>query len=226
MRINKYLASAGIASRRQVERLILNGEIKVNGEMVRELSTNVNENDQVEYNGKIVKLKKKQYFAVNKPVGYVSTTGDKHAQKIVTELVPAKDRLFIVGRLDVESEGLVILTNDGEYAQIMSHPRHEHEKEYEVVIGFKDDESFQKSVAYLKAGITLEGYKTKPAKVEIMDKKDNTSRLRVILKEGRNRQIRKTVQKAGAKVYKLYRTRIGDISLGSLKPSEYREFKI
>jgi len=224
MRINRFLAVAGLGSRRQVERLVLNKEISINNQVVENLSTDVKDDDIVRYKGKIIKSKHKLYFALYKPKGYISTTGDKFADKIVTDLIPSKERLFVVGRLDKDSEGLMILTNDGEFAQKMTHPRYEHEKEYEVIISHKDTDSLKKTLRYFRSGVNIDGYKTKPATVNVLDERDRTAKLKIILKEGRKRQIRITVEKAGARVIKLLRTRIGNVELGDLSPGQWKPF--
>lgn len=192
IRLQKFLAEAGIASRRKSEALIVQGKIKVNGKIVTELGIKVNlEKDKIEYNEKEVKIKNKNvYILLNKPIGYVTTVKDQFARDSVLDLVKVKERLVPVGRLDMYTSGALILTNDGDFVYKVTHPKHEIEKTYTVTIkGIVKSEEVEK----LKKGVLIDDYKTKPAKVKILktDKEKNQSRLEIIIHEGKNRQVRK-----------------------------------
>ena len=192
IRLQKFLAEAGIASRRKSEALIVQGKIKVNGKIVTELGIKVNlEKDKIEYNEKEVKIKNKNvYILLNKPIGYVTTVKDQFARESVLDLVKVKERLVPVGRLDMYTSGALILTNDGDFVYKVTHPKHEIEKTYTVTIkGIVKSEEVEK----LKKGVLIDDYKTKPAKVKILktDEEKNQSRLEIIIHEGKNRQVRK-----------------------------------
>lgn len=192
IRLQKFLAEAGIASRRKSEALIVQGKIKVNGKIVTELGIKVNlEKDKIEYNEKEVKIKNKNvYILLNKPIGYVTTVKDQFARDSVLDLVKVKERLVPVGRLDMYTSGALILTNDGDFVYKVTHPKHEIEKTYTVTIkGIVKSEEVEK----LKKGVLIDDYKTKPAKVKILktDEEKNQSRLEIIIHEGKNRQVRK-----------------------------------
>ena len=192
IRLQKFLAEAGIASRRKSEALIVQGKIKVNGKIVTELGIKVNlEKDKIEYNEKEVKIKNKNvYILLNKPIGDVTTVKDQFARDSVLDLVKVKERLVPVGRLDMYTSGALILTNDGDFVYKVTHPKHEIEKTYTVTIkGIVKSEEVEK----LKKGVLIDDYKTKPAKVKILktDEEKNQSRLEIIIHEGKNRQVRK-----------------------------------
>ena len=214
-RLQKFLAEAGVASRRQAEELIVAGRVKVNGQVIRELGTKVRENDKVEYDGRLLKIKPdKIYIALNKPVGYVSSATNSQGQSVL-DLVKIKERIYPVGRLDKDSSGLILLTNDGEFANKITHARYGCEKEYEVVINKPflaiDKKSFE-------SGLKLAGHKLQPVKVTIV--KDNVVRL--VLKEGINRQIRKMMGKAGYRIIDLKRIRIGKFKLVDFKIGQWK----
>ncbi|MEK7447662.1 MAG: pseudouridine synthase [Patescibacteria group bacterium] len=228
MRINKYIASCAGYSRRKSEELVLSGRIKINNEITRDLSTQVSESDKVYLDGKLITLQKFVYYALNKPVGYTTTTSDPHAKKLITELVPKDPPVFPVGRLDKNTSGLIFLTNDGDFAQKMTHPKYEKEKEYIVETNKPLSAS---SLESLREGIELDDGMTAPAKVTSLchsreggnpDHKNNL--YSITIHEGKNRQIRRMVEKVGAKVMALKRIRIGDFELGDLKESEYQIF--
>lgn len=226
MRINKYLASCGLGSRRSVEQLILSGKILKNGQKILKLSEKVEEGDKIEYKGKQVNPKSFVYYLVNKPAGYTSTVSDLHAKKQVVDLVPRDTKVFPVGRLDRESEGLIILTNDGDFAQKLIHPSFNHEKEYLVEAeGPKSDFNFHldRAVRLFKCGLKIDGTRTLPAQIRVVSKKGRTVMLNIILKEGRKRQIRVTLDRAGFSVIKLKRIRIQNWVLGDLPVGKYRK---
>jgi len=222
IRLQKYLADAGICSRRKAEELILEKKISVNEKIVRELGTKVDEQkDIIRYKGKIITPPgKKVYILINKPKGYVSTTKDDLNRRSVLDLIKGiKCRIFPVGRLDYNSSGLLILTNDGELTYKLTHPKHQIEKKYWIKIRGAPDES---ELDKLRNGIDLDGCKTLPAKVKIIDKKERWIKLEIIIQEGRNRQIRRMCEAIGCLVIKLKRISLGKINLGNLREGQWR----
>jgi len=216
MRLQKYLSEAGFCSRRHGEEIILAGNVSVNGLVVRELGTKIDpQKDIVEVDGKRIEAKNNLiYIALNKPKGYL-TTCSRERGKIVLDLVDIKERIYPVGRLDKDSSGLLLLTNDGRLHNILSHPSFDHEKEYEVITTkpVTDD-----ALGKMAAGIHLMESKTRPAPV----KRISPVQFRIVLKEGRNRQIRRMVEKVGNRVRELTRIRISNIILGGLKEGCWR----
>ena len=229
MRLQKFLAMAGIASRRKCEELILQGVIKINGQMVTELGTKVKpEIDEIKYKGKKVKLEKGKhiYILLNKPIGYVTTVEDQFGRETVIDLIKkVNKRLVPVGRLDMYTSGALILTDDGDFVYKVTHPKHEITKTYTVTIkGIATKEDEEK----LRFGVEIEdGYITKPAKARIIkiDKEKNQSRLEIEIHEGKNRQIRKMCEAIGKKVLALHRTKIGNLSVKDLKIGTWRYLK-
>jgi len=219
MRLQKFLAQAGIASRRKAEELIEAGKIKVNGRIVNQLGTKVDETkDEVEYQGKMIKpAEKKIYIALNKPAGYISSASNSQGKSILS-LVKIKERVFPVGRLDKDSSGLIILTDDGELANQITHPRYENEKEYFVVL---DQNLKPEDIKKLEKGLTIAGKKLQPVKV-IMAKNKSA---RLVLKEGINRQIRRMLGKLGYTVVRLKRIRIGKLELEELKEGQWKKIR-
>ena len=222
-RLQKFLANAGIASRRKCEELILDGKIEVNGLVVTELGTKVSEKDIVKYNGKIVKPEEeKVYILLNKPIGYVTTAKDQFNRDTVLDLVKINKRVVPVGRLDMYTSGALILTNDGEFVNMLTHPRNEVNKTYNVTLkGFVENEDIQK----LQNGVEIDdGYITKPAKVKILkiDEEKKISRIQITIQEGRNRQVRKMCEAINKKVLALHRSSIENIDLKNLKIGEWR----
>lgn len=222
MRINKYLALCGVASRRKSEQLILDNKVTVNGEILTDLSYKVSvKTDKVCVLGNEVNLPTNYvYYKLNKPKGYICTASDDRNRKTIYELVKSPVRLFSIGRLDYNTEGLIILTNDGDLAQKISHPSHETEKEYIVKI---EGEIKESELAVLRAGVVKNGKRMPPAKVELLETKDNFSRLSVTIHEGQNRQIRRMFECIGKTIVLLKRIRIGKIKLGGLNRGEYKK---
>jgi 23S rRNA pseudouridine2605 synthase len=216
-RINKYIASCTGYSRRKAEELILSGKIKVNDKVVHDLGRQVETSDKVYLDNKLITVQKFVYYILNKPVGYTTTTSDPHAEKIITELIPKNPPVFPVGRLDKNTSGLILLTNDGNFAQKMTHPKYEKEKEYIVET---DKPLSEKSLEKLRKGITLDDGITAPAKVKVTGDKKYS----VTIHEGKNRQIRRMIEVVGAKVMALRRIRIGDFELGNLEDGKYKKF--
>lgn len=220
MRLNRYIAMSGKASRRKAEEFILNGNIKVNGKVVNNLSYIVQEGDIVELNGKVIEPEKKVYFALNKPALYICSNYDKEGRAKAVDLIETDERLFSIGRLDYDSEGLLLLTNDGELAYKLSHPKYNVEKVYIATVeGVVSEEKARK----LSRGVVIDGYKTAPGKFEVMKYKKNQSIVRVQIKEGKNRQIRKMFASVGNNVVNLKRISIGNIHLGHLRTGHYRK---
>ena len=222
-RLQKFLANAGIASRRKCEELILNGKVEVNGEVVTELGTKVSDKDIVKYNGKIVKPEEeKVYILLNKPIGYVTTAKDQFNRETVLDLVKINKRIVPVGRLDMYTSGALILTNDGEFVNILTHPKNEVNKTYNVTIkGIIENEDIEQ----LQKGVEIDdGYITKPAKAKILkiDEEKNISRIQITIHEGKNRQVRKMCEAINKKVLALHRCKIGNIEVKDLKVGKWR----
>ncbi|UCC80722.1 MAG: rRNA pseudouridine synthase [Candidatus Zixiibacteriota bacterium] len=222
MRLNKFLSKAGIVSRRGADQLIQQGRITVNGKIIMELGTIIDETaDKVEFEGKPVTLPCEYiYLVLNKPPGYLVTLRDNFGRPVVMSLMGKyKEAVKPVGRLDFDSSGLLILTNDGEFAFRLSHPRFEIDKKYLVKCeGFISDDDIKK----LGEGIELEDGKTSPAKLELISRSKTFSRFHITIHEGRKRQIRRMCQAVGKNVVKLERISIGNIELGDLKSGKYR----
>lgn len=220
VRLQKFLADAGVASRRQAEKLILDGKVAVNGKVVRVLGTKVAPGkDAVSVSGKPVKsVEPKVYFMLNKPAGYMTAAADHKGRPTVMELVKHIPwRIFPVGRLDFNSEGLLIFTNDGELAQQISHPRHRVLRTYEVKVrGAVDDARLAK----LRKGIRIQGAEARPESVRVIKPLGSGAWLEFILAEGKNREIRRMCAHAGLEVSKLRRVAIGRLKLRGLNPGE------
>lgn len=226
IRLQKFLANSGVASRRKCEELILEGKVSVNGQIVKELGTKVNPDvDKVEYCGNLVSISNKfVYILLNKPIGYVTTAKDQFDRDSVLDLVKVKERVVPVGRLDMYTSGALILTNDGDFVYKVTHPKHEITKTYTVTVrGIIETDAVEK----LKNGVEIEDYKTRPAKVKILktDEEKNISRLEITIHEGKNRQVRKMCEAVGSKVVALHRSKIGDIGVKDLKLGTWRYLK-
>ena len=220
MKLNLYLARSGVASRRKSAELVKSGRVSVNGETVLIPSREVAGKDKVSVDDKKVVPERFVYVAVNKPTGFTCTLKDRFAEKKVTDLAPRSlSRLYPVGRLDRDSSGLVILTNDGDFSQRLSHPSYEAEKEYLVIVA---PPVSRKEVAVLKAGVLYEEEKLSASEMIILKKESGKSTLQVILKEGKKREIRRMFGSLGRRVLTLQRVRIGNITLGKLELGKYR----
>ena len=223
IRLQKYLAEAGISSRRKAEELILQGKVQVNGKLVTELGTKVRPGqDEVKYENKIVQIEnKKVYILLNKPIGYVTTVKDQFNRDFVLDLVKVKERLVPVGRLDMYTSGALILTNDGDFVYKVTHPKHEINKTYTVTLkGIVSKENIEN----LKTGVDIGGYVTKPAKVKILktDEEKQITRLEIIIHEGKNRQVRKMCEAIGHKVLALHRSAIAGIKVKDIELGKWR----
>lgn len=227
MRLNKFLSSAGVASRRKCDEIILSGQVSINGKQVKELGTQINEKtDVVEYKNKVIKPAEEfVYIKLNKPQGYICSTKDDKKRKTVYELVNLPIRIFTVGRLDYNTEGLLLLTNDGEMAQALIHPSFELEKEYHCTI--KGDIK-SSEIAKLSNGVMFENQRLPSAKIQILNSKlDENSKvaetlLSIKIYQGINRQIRKMFQAINKKIILLKRVAIAEIKLGNLKIGEFK----
>lgn len=225
IRLQKYLAEAGIGSRRKCEEYIEQGKVKVNGNIAA-LGTKVDpEKDKVEFEEKeINKIEENIYILLNKPIGYVTTVNDQFGRDKVLDLIKVKQRIVPVGRLDMYTSGALLLSNDGEFIYKITHPKHEIEKTYTVTVkGIITDQE----VVKLRNGVEIEDYITKPAKVKILkiDEEKNISRLAITIHEGKNRQVRKMCEAIGKKVQALHRSKIGNIDVKDLKIGTWRYLK-
>jgi len=224
IRLQKYLADNGIASRRKCEELILQGRVRVNGKQINTLGTKIDPNkDIVEYNGREIKNSKKEYtyILLNKPIDYVTTVKDQFDRKTVLDLVKTNKRLVPVGRLDMYTSGAIILTDDGDFVYRVTHPKHEIEKTYNVtVVGIVTKEDVKK----LEDGVDIGDFITNKAHVKILktDEEKNISRLQITIHEGKNRQVRRMCEAVGKKVLSLHRSKIGNISVKDLKLGTWR----
>lgn len=224
-RLQKYISECGIASRRKTEELILAGKVKVNGEIVKTLGTKVNSGDMVSVNGQILTNESKEYYLLNKPREVISSVSDDKHRKTVVDFINTDKRIYPIGRLDYDTTGIILLTNDGELSNILTHPSRDIEKEYVAKIkGFLTKEETTK----LCNGVLLNGIKTKPAyfKMKKYDKKTDTAYVRVIITEGRNHQVKDMFKSVGKDVLKLTRERYAFLDLGNLKSGEYRKLTI
>ncbi|MBQ7861397.1 MAG: rRNA pseudouridine synthase [Clostridia bacterium] len=222
VRLQKYLAECGVASRRKSEELIDQGKVKVNGS-IASIGDKINpKRDTVTVNGKkIVKQKSHTYIMLHKPRGFITTMSDEMDRKCVAQLVKdVPGRVYPVGRLDRDSEGMLLFTNDGEFANAMTHPTRHVPKTYRVTVRPSITEE---QITKLTTGVIIEDRMTAPAEVRVVTKEEGRVVLEIILYEGRNRQIRKMCEEVGLEVARLKRTAIGSIKLGVLKQGDYRE---
>jgi 23S rRNA pseudouridine2605 synthase len=225
VRLQKLISQAGVASRRSAEKLIADGRVMVNGQTVRELGTKADPaRDDIRVDGRRLKPSQRlRYILLNKPSGYVTTRSDPQRRQTVIDLLDGvKEYVYPVGRLDYDTEGLLLLTNDGDLAARLTHPRHEVERTYEVrVAGMPDDEAIER----LRRGIPLDGRKTSPADVGLMNKgrRNQNGVLVITIREGRNRQVRRMLEAVGHPVQALRRIRFGPLNDRGLRPGEWRE---
>ncbi len=223
MRLQKYLANAGVASRRSAEKMIGEGRVAVNGDIVREMGVQIDENyDVVEVDGEIIKnTEKKYYIMLNKPAGFVTTVSDDKGRPTVMELVSdISARIYPVGRLDYDTEGLLILTNDGDLTYKITHPKHDIAKTYvaEVTGNVTMD-----TILQLRRGVVIDGQKTSPAEVEVVGATQYGTKVEITIHEGRNRQVRKMFEALGCIVKKLKRTKEAGLTLGHLPLGKWRK---
>lgn len=222
MRLNKYIAAAGVCSRRKADELIANGNVRINGAVMKEMGYDVADGDTVQVNGRTISAaSKKVYVAVNKPLGYITSMDDDRSRATVAELVAdIPERLFPVGRLDYNTTGLLIMTNDGDLTYTLTHPKHEVWKTYiATVSGVISDNR----IARLRKGVDIGGFVTSPAKVRVIKQMPHHAVVEISIHEGKNRQVRKMFAAVGNKVQELERVSIGDIRLGRLMSGHYRK---
>ncbi|MHB9337922.1 pseudouridine synthase [Fusobacterium pseudoperiodonticum] len=222
MRINKFLSSLGIASRRAIDKYIEEGRIKVNG-VIASTGIDITEDDEIYIDNKKIETKRieeKVYFMLNKPLEVLSASSDDRGRKTVVDLIKTDKRIFPIGRLDYMTSGLILLTNDGELFNRLVHPKSKIYKKYYIkVFG----EVKKEEIEELKKGVLLEDGKTLPAKVSGIKYDKNKTSMYISIREGRNRQIRRMIEKFGYKVLMLRREKIGELFLGDLKEGKYRE---
>ncbi len=216
MRLNRFLAAAGLGSRRHCDELIAAGRVRINGQVCTDFSVQPDERDHVKVDGKLVHSQRRLDIVLHKPAGFVSTRSDPNARNTIFDLLPPHlPRLFNVGRLDAQTEGLLLLTNDGELAQRLTHPRYKVEKEYEITL----DRPWDATLApKLLSGMMLDGQRARLEKIHFV----KPTRLRVVLRQGINRQIRRMFYEIGYEVKRLIRVRIGRLHLGDLPRGHWR----
>ena len=221
MRINQYIASAGITSRRKADEYIEDGRVRVNGAVLTSPGYHVEEGDIVEVDGvRITPAERKVYYLLNKPAGYVTSTADKEGRPLVTELVPDEVRVFPVGRLDLNTTGLLILTNDGDLSNKLMHPSHEFSKRYLVrAQGIVT----RAEAARLEKGIDIGGFVTSPADVHLLKHDRNSTLAEIVIHEGKNRQVRRMFKAIGHPVLELCRTGLGNLEIGRLAIGQFRK---
>ncbi len=222
MRLNKFLSNSGVASRRKCDQIILDGKVTVNGKVVNELGVNINEKrDKIEVEGKEIKLPSSfVYIKLNKPKGYACTAHDEKGRKTIYDLIDCEERLFSIGRLDYDTEGLILLTNDGDFANMVAHPKYALEKEYQVTI---EGEIKESELAVLRKGVVVNGERMPSAKVSLLSIENNLSKVSVIINEGQNRQVRRMFEAIGRDIKLLKRVRIGTVKLGGLMRGKYKD---
>ena len=221
MRINQYIASAGVCSRRAADELIEKGRVRVNGEVLRAMGYHVQGGDVVEVDGRRVEPEtKKVYYLLNKPAGYVTSTADREGRPLVTELVPDSVRVFPVGRLDLNTTGLLILTNDGDLSNKLMHPSREFSKRYLVrAQGIVT----RAEAARLEKGVDIGGFVTSPAEVHLIKHDRNSTLAEIVIHEGKNRQVRRMFKAIGHPVLELCRTGLGNLEIGKLAVGQCRK---
>lgn len=223
VRLQKYIAMCGKASRRKAEEMIAGGRVKVNGQKVTEQGVKVEIGaDKVTVDGKeLTIVSKKYYIMLNKPVGYVSTVSDEAGRPTVVDLLKDEinTRIFPVGRLDYDTEGLLLLTNDGDFSYRVTHPKFEMKKTYIALVGSGLTIA---GLNKLRRGVVIDGFKTSPAEVELVDSDANSNLVRITIHEGKNRQVRKMFEAVGVKVKELRRVSIGKVEIGNLPYGRWR----
>lgn len=222
VRLQKFLADAGIASRRASEVLISEGKVKVNDVVVTELGTKINpKRDKVKFNDNLVKIEDKLvYFMLNKPIKCVTTASDEKGRLTVVDIVNVEERVFPVGRLDYMTSGLLIMTNDGDLTYKLTHPKHNIDKKYIVTITPKTTKD---KINILTKGVDLGDYKTSPCSIRLIENNKDNQVYEVVIHEGKNRQVRRMFEHIGVKITKLKRIAIGDLRLGGLKQGDFRK---
>ena len=224
-RLQKVIAASGIASRRKAEELIKNGHVKVNGEVVTEMGVKVDNSDSISVDDKILEKELKEYYLLNKPRGVITSTSDDKNRKVVTDYINTNARIFPVGRLDYDTTVVLLLTNDGEFANILTSPRNKIDKVYLAKLeGIIKGEQINQ----LKDGVIIDGNKYKATRVKLkkINKEKNTSMVEITIHEGKNHQVKRMFEAVGYHVSKLTREKFGDFTCGNLKSGEYRKLTI
>lgn len=224
-RLQKIIALSGYTSRRKAEELIKNGKVRVNGKIITDLGTKANFGDDITVNGEAIKYEEKEYILLYKPRGVVATTNDEKGRKTVLDLIKTNKRLYPVGRLDYDTSGLLILTNDGQLTNLLTHPKNQIDKVYIAKIeGIINKEK----LSILCKGVIIDGIKTARAKAKIkkINKKNNFSIVELTIHEGKNHQVKKMFESIGYKVLKLKREKVAFLDLSGLKSGEYRKLNI
>jgi len=222
MRLNKYIAQAGVTSRRKADELIVNGSVKINGVQMKELGYDVTDDDVVEVKGDLIRPTGKLiYIMLNKPNGYITTVEDDKDRPTVMELITdIHERIYPIGRLDYNTTGLLLLTNDGDLANKLAHPKHKVEKTYRArVVGILSSARQNQ----LRKGVDIGGFVSSPAKIEVIKQSDRSAIVEIQIHEGKNRQVRKMFAAVGNKVMELERVAMGELYLGRLKEGHYRK---
>ena len=228
MRLNKYIAQAGICSRRKADELTLAGKVKINGAVMNEPGYDVKDGDRVTVDGRLIggeatggkTAERKVYYMLNKPKGYITAVSDDRDRPVVTELLTdVEERVFPIGRLDCNTSGLLLMTNDGDFAYHLSHPKNEVWKTYRARVSGTMSKERE---ARLRKGVDIGGYVTAPAKVTVLKQAPNSAVVEIAIREGKNRQVRKMFNAVGCKVLDLERIAVGDLRLGRLLTGHYR----
>lgn len=221
-RLQKFIANSGYCSRRKAEEFIKGGKVLVDGQIVKEMGVKVSGKEEIIIDGNILKREEKEYYLLNKPRGVITSVRDDKKRKTVVDLINSKARIYPIGRLDYDTTGVLLLTNDGDFANILMHPNEKIEKVYTAKLrGIIKGEQINK----LKNGVVIDGKKTEKTKVKLrrVDTKNNTSYVSLIIHEGRNHQVKKMFQEVGFEVLKLKRERVGIFTLDGLQSGEYRK---
>ena len=221
-RLQKVIAESGYTSRRKAEELMLAGKVKVNGQVITELGTKVSDSDTIEIDNKILEKESKEYYIMNKPRGVITSTSDDKERKVVTDLIPTEARIYPVGRLDYDTTGVLLLTNDGEFANILMQPKNGIEKVYLAKLeGVIKGEQINK----LKKGVELDHVKVVPSRVKLkkVNQEGNSCMVEITIHEGKNHQVKRMFEAVGFHVEKLKRERIGVFTTEGLKSGEYRK---
>lgn len=223
-RLQKIIAESGYCSRRKAEELIIANRVKVNGKVINELGYKANKEDKILIDNKPIKHEEKVVYLLNKPKGVISSAKDDKDRTTVVDLIDSPYRLYPIGRLDFDSSGLLLMSNDGEITQALTHPSKEIDKVYEVTCAKLIT---REEIERLQRGVRVDDYKTAPCSIKLLKQNENkeTSFLEVTIHEGKNREIRKMFMTVGAKVIRLHRIKEANIELGNLQPGEYRLLK-
>jgi 23S rRNA pseudouridine2605 synthase len=224
-RLQKIIANRGYTSRRKAEELIIDGHVKVDGKIITELGSKFNSNVAIMIDGKLINGEEKEYYLLNKPSGYISTVSDDKGRKIITDLIDTQARIYPVGRLDYDTTGLIVLTNDGELANILMHPKNKVEKVYVAKI---DGNLTMEELFKLKGGVLIDDVMCKPTRVKIKksDKVKSVDVVEVTIEEGRNHIIKRLFESVNHEVVKLARIKYGFLEIGNLKTGSYRNLTI